>query len=185
MISETCDNRGCRRLARLARLEPAGAVERDPSTTLRVLCTILPRASGLPATLSGGHVVDFGTHVILSTNNTPAVATAPGAADKTGRPDALAPYVTRIACPASVPIIPMGPGDFLVEAKVSPRLDSGEQLRLRGEAVGTPQSLSIWQLTNVFRGAHRMQVVRITETRVAQSKSTEHKVYFMRPTVNR
>ena len=81
----------------------------------------------------------------------------------------------------------MGPGDFVVEAEVSPGLDSGEQLilLLDGETVGAPQAVPRWQLTNVFRGAHRLQVVRVRETGAAQSQSTEHTVYVMRPTVNR
>ena len=126
-------------------------------------------------------------HSILGTNTTPAIATAPEYVDKTGRADALPSYVTRIVYPASESTIPMGPGDFVVEAEISPRLDSEEQLilLLDGEAVGAPQPFPRWQLTNIFRGAHRLQVVRVNETGAEQSKSTEHTVYIMRPTVNR
>ena len=81
----------------------------------------------------------------------------------------------------------MGPGDFVVEAEVSPRLDSKEQLilLLDGAAVGAPQSVPRWQLTNVFRGAHRLQVVHVREAGAAQSQPTERKDYVIRPTVNR
>ena len=81
----------------------------------------------------------------------------------------------------------MGPGDFVVRAEVSPNLDSKEQLNLLldGAAVGAPQSVPRWQLTNVFRGAHRLQVVRVRETGAAQSQSTEHTDYVIRPAVNR
>ena len=81
----------------------------------------------------------------------------------------------------------MGPGDFMVEAEVSPGLNNEERLilLLDGEAVGAPQSFPQWQLTNVFRGAHRLQVVRVRKTGAAQSQSTEHTVYVMRPSVNR
>ena len=126
-------------------------------------------------------------HSIPGTNITSAVPTAPISADKTDRSDALATYITRIAFPSSESTIPMGPGDFVVEAGVSPGLENEEQLilLLDGEAVGTPQSFPRWQLTNVFRGAHRLQVVRVSKTGAAQSQSTEHTVYVMRPTVNR
>ena len=81
----------------------------------------------------------------------------------------------------------MGPGAFLVESEVSPSLISLEQLilLLDGEAVGTPQSSPKSQLTNVFRGAHRLQVARVSETGETQSQSTEHAVNVIRPTVNR
>ena len=126
-------------------------------------------------------------HSILGTNTTPAVATAPENSVKTDQADAEASYVTRIVSPANESTIPMGPGDFMVEAEVSPGLDNEEQLilLLDGEAVGAPQSFPRWQLTNVFRGAHRLQVVRVSKTGAAQSQSTEHTVYVMRPSVNR
>ena len=126
-------------------------------------------------------------HSILGTNTTPAVTTAPENVVKTDQPDAEASYVTRIVYPANESTIPMGPGDFVVEAKVYPSLDSEEQLILLvdGKAVGAPQSFPRWQLTNVFREAHRLQVVRVSETGGAQSQSIEHTLYVMRPTVNR
>jgi len=198
----------------LARRDPVGARKRDLDTSLRALCTLFLCAAGSLAALFWGHlaasekiykVIDEEGNVTftdtppndadaivepksnLGTNTTPAVATAPEGVDKTGRPDALAPYATRMVYPASESTIPMAPGDFVVEAKVSPRLDSGEQLilLLDGEAVGTPQSSPKWQLTKFFRGAHRLQVVRVNETGAAQSKSTEHTVNIMRPTVSR
>ena len=126
-------------------------------------------------------------HSILIRNFTSAVATAPADADRTNRPDALAPSVTRIVYPTSESTISMGPGDFLIESEVSPSLVSLEQLilLLDGEAVGTSQSSPKSQLTNVFRGAHRLQVVRVSETGETESQSTEHAVYIIRPTVNR
>ena len=126
-------------------------------------------------------------HSIPDTNITFAVSTAPKSANKTDRSDALAAYITRIAFPSSESTITMDPGDFVVEAEISPRFDSGEQLilLLDGETVGAPQAVPRWQLTNFFRGAHRLQVVSVSETGVAQSNSNEHAVYIMRPSVNR
>lgn len=126
-------------------------------------------------------------HSILGTNTTPVVATAPENVVKTDQPGAEASYVTRIVSPANESTIPMGPGDFVVEAEVSPSLDSKEQLilLLDGAAVGAPESAPRWQLTNVFRAAHRLQFVRVREAGAAQSQSTEHTDYVMRPRVNR
>ena len=73
-----------------------------------------------------------------------------------------APIVT----PAENATIPMGPGNFAVQAALSPRLASSEtlQLLLDGEPVGAPQRTANWQLTNVYRGEHRLQVVRLDES---------------------
>ena len=126
-------------------------------------------------------------HSIPGTNITFAVLTAPKSANKTDRSDALAAYITRIALPSSESTIPMGPGDFVVEAEISPRLDSGEQpiLLLDGETVGAPQANARRQLTNFFRGADRLQVVRVSEAGAEQSQSSEHTVYVTRPMVSR
>jgi hypothetical protein len=126
-------------------------------------------------------------HSITGTNISSAVSTAPISADKTDLSDALAAYLTGTAFTSSESTIPMGPGDFVVEAEISPRHDSGEQLilLLNGETVGAPQAVPRWQLTNVFRGPQRLQVVRVSETGLAQSQSNGHRVYVMRPSVSR
>jgi len=198
----------------LVRREPAGALKRDSGNASRTRHAQFLLTAGWVAALCAGHLTSAETiykvvdeegnitftdtppndadaivepHSILGTNTTPAVATAPENAIKTDQADAKASYVTRIVSPANESTIPMGPGDFVVEAEVSPGLDSEEQLilLLDGAAVGAPQSVPRWQLTNVFRGAHRLQVVRVSETGAAQSQSTEHTVYVMRPSVNR
>ena len=214
VTSKTSDIRAFDDRSPLVRREPAGALKRDFGAAARARYAQFLFTAGLLATLCEGHlaaaekiykVVDaegnvtftdtppndadaiVKPHSILGTNTTPDVATAPENVVKTDQPDAEASYVTRIVYPASESTIPMGPGDFVVEAEVSPGLDSEEQLMLLldGAAVGAPQSFPRWQLTNVFRGAHRLQVVRVSETGAAQSQSTEHTVYVMRPSVNR
>ena len=72
-------------------------------------------------------------------------------------------YDTRIVTPADNATIPMGPGNFAVQAALNPRLASNEtlQLLLDGEPVGAPQRIANWQLTNVYRGEHQLQVVRL------------------------
>ena len=214
MISKTFDIRAFDARSQSVRREPAGARKRDFGTASRTRYAQFLLTAGLLATLCEGHVaaaekiykvvdeegnVTFTDtppndadaivepHSILGTNTTPAVATAPENAIKTDQADAKASYVTRIVSPADESTIQMGPGDFVVEAEVSPGLYNEEQLilLLDGAAVGAPQSFPRWQLTNVFRGAHRLQVVRVSETGAAQSQSTEHTVYVMRPSVNR
>ena len=214
MISKTSDILAFDARSRLVRREPAGALKRDFGTASRARYAQFLLTAGLLATLCEGHLVAAETiykvvdeegnvtftdtppndadaivepHSILGTNISSAVSTAPKSADKTDLYDALAAYFTRIVSPQDESTIPMGPGDFVVEAEVSPGLDNEEQLilLLDGETVGAPQSFPRWQLTNVFRGAHRLQVVSVSETGAAQSQSTEHTVYVMRPSVNR
>ena len=214
MIIETSDKRAFDRRTRLVQSEPAEALKRGLGHPSRAGCTARFFAARSRASLVGGHLaaakricrfvyeddkITFSDtppneadsvvepHSILSRNITSAVATALADADRTKRPDALAPCVTRIVYPASESTISMGPGDFLVESEVSPSLVSLEQLilLLDGEAVGTSQSSPKSQLTNVVRRAHRLQVVRVSETGETQRQSTEHTVYVIRPTVNR
>ena len=214
MISKTTDILAFDYRTRLVRRELAGALKRDSGNASRTRHAQFLLTAGWVAALCAGHLTAAETiykvvdeegnitytdtppndadamvepHSILGTNTTPAVATAPENAIKTDQADAEASYVTRIVSPADESTIPMGPGDFVVEAEVSPGLDNGEKLilLLNGEAVGAPQSFPRWQLTNVFRGAHRLQVVRVSKTGAAQSQSTEHTVYVMRPSVNR
>ena len=83
--------------------------------------------------------------------------------------------------------IPMEAGNFVVQAAWTPRLASGEtlQLLLDGEPVGAPQRIANWQLTNVYRGEHRLQVVRLDESGRQLDTSAASTVYVMRPTVKR
>ena len=81
----------------------------------------------------------------------------------------------------------MGPGNFAVQAVFSPRLAPDEtlQLLLDDEPLGTPQRTASWQLTNVYRGEHRLRVVRLDESGAQLDASTTSTVYVMRPIVNR
>ena len=214
MTSNTSDILAFYDRSPLVRREPAEALKRDFGTASRARYAQFLFTAGRVAALCAGHLTAAETiykvvdeegnvtftdtppndadaivepHSILGTNTTPAVAPAPEDVNKTDRPDAEASYVTRIVSPANESTIPMGPGDFVVEAGVSPGLENEEKLilLLDGVAVGASQSFPRWQLTNVFRGAHRLQVVRVSKTGAAQSQSTEHTVYVMRPTVNR
>ena len=96
-------------------------------------------------------------------------------------------YDTRIVTPADNATIPMGPGNFTVQAALNPRLASDEtlQLLLDGEPVGAPQRIANWQLTNVYRGEHQLQVVRLDASGAQLDASPASTVYVMRPIVNR
>ena len=96
-------------------------------------------------------------------------------------------YDTRIVAPADNATIPMGPGNFAVQAAFSPRLASNEtlQLLLDGEPAGASQRTANWQLTNVYRGEHRLQGVRLDESGAPVDTSAASTVFVMRPIVNR
>ena len=96
-------------------------------------------------------------------------------------------YDTRIETPANDNTIPMGSRNFTVQTALSPRLtpDENLQLLLNGEPVGAPQRIANWQLTNVYRGEHRLQVVRLDESGTQRDTSAASMVHLMRPTVNR
>ena len=123
---------------------------------------------------------------VHSLNTSAAVTPAPKS-----EPDAVATepisYETLIMSPAEAATIPMGPGNFSVDAMVRPALSQGERvvLTLDGEPVGTPQRMTTWQLTNVYRGEHRLQVVRVNAEGARVNASSERTVYVMRPIANR
>ena len=114
----------------------------------------------------------------------PATTRTPAASVKLEDPTL---YDTRIVTPADNATIPMGPGNFAVQAAFSPRLASNEtlQLLLDGEPVGAPQRTASWQLTNVYRGEHRLRVVRLDESGAQLDASAASTVFVMRPIVNR
>ena len=123
-----------------------------------------------------------------ATNTTPSMPFGDDATvDDTAMQDTEAPvaYSTRITSPVDQSTIPMGPGDFVVEAAVQPGLRIGEHLvlTLDGISVGAPQRAARWQLTNVFRGEHRLQVFRLGADDTQQDASPEQVVFVMRPVI--
>ena len=112
------------------------------------------------------------------TTLTPA---APAEAEKPASED------TRIGTPADNATMPMGSGNFAVRATRNPRLASGETLHLvpDGEPVGGPRQTASWQLRNVYRGAHRLQAVRLDENGAQLDASAASTVYLPRPSLNR
>ena len=128
--------------------------------------------------------VQVETQTVNPTNTAKAVSTAEPISEASER-SAPVSYDTRIVTPAENATIPMGPGNFTVEASLSPAIRGDERLSLLldGEPVGVPQRMPIWQLTNVYRGAHQLQVVRLTGTGRQLDASGQRTVYVMRPMV--
>ena len=125
-------------------------------------------------------------HSVHAPNSAKPTATPRGSAEPVEVEEPIR-YDTRIVAPADNTTIPMGPGNFAVQVALNPRLASSEtlQLLLDGEPVGAPQRIANWQLTNVYRGEHQLQVVRLDESGVQLDASPASTVYVMRPIVNR
>jgi len=96
-------------------------------------------------------------------------------------------WQVAITAPANETTIPMGPGNFAVAAEVSPALEDpfALQLYLDGEAQGAPARQTLWNLTNVSRGAHDLTVSVVDAEGETLATSTAVRVYVFRPTANR
>ena len=131
--------------------------------------------------LSGASTID-GQSVHAPNSAKPTQTTqAPVEVEEPARQD------TRIVARANNTTILMEAGNFVVQAAWTPRLASGEtlQLLLDGEPVDAPQRIASWQLTTVYRGEHRLQMVRLNESVTQRDTSAASTVYVMRPAVNR
>lgn len=124
------------------------------------------------------------THTVGPTNTAKPVSAGPQRVEFSKTEEPIR-YHTRIVTPSDKATIPMGPGNFTVEVSVSPAMEGGDTLSLMidGEPVGAPQRMPIWQLTNVYRGEHQLQVVRLNGAGHSLDASEQQTVYVMRPTV--
>ncbi|MCB1856514.1 MAG: DUF4124 domain-containing protein [Halieaceae bacterium] len=95
-------------------------------------------------------------------------------------------YRPVITAPANETTIPMGPGNFQVNASVEPALAPGTalQLYIDGQPQGVPQDSPGWALTNVFRGAHDLEVAVVDTSGRELARSGAVRVYVLRPSVN-
>ena len=123
-------------------------------------------------------------HSLHAPNSAQPVVSSP----ETTEPVAAEPpsqFETKIVSPADNATIPMGPGNFSVQVSLSPRLEAGENLLLLmdGEPVGAPQRIPNWQLSNVYRGEHRLQVLRVDDEGAELDASNISTVFVMRPIV--
>ena len=126
--------------------------------------------------LSGASTID-GQSVHAPNSAKPTQTTqAPVEVEEPARQD------TRIVARANNTTILMEAGNFVVQAAWTPRLASGEtlQLLLDGEPVDAPQRIASWQLTTVYRGEHRLQMVRLNESVTQRDTSAASTVYVMR-----
>lgn len=96
------------------------------------------------------------------------------------------PYTVTIINPDNETSIPMGPGNFTVNARITPALKKYEslQLFLNGEPWGVPQASLIWDLTNVFRGAHDITIGVLNRDGETLATSPPVRVYVHRPSIN-
>jgi len=94
-------------------------------------------------------------------------------------------YEVAISSPASESTIPMGAGNFSVNAAVKPRLEATQALQLFVD--GIPQSdaqqSGYWALTNVFRGRHELTVSIIGQEGAVIASSEPTIVYVLRPSI--
>jgi len=95
-------------------------------------------------------------------------------------------YSVTITSPANETSYPMGPGNFTVTVRVQPPLRKYESLQLfvDGEPRGDPQASMIWDLTNVFRGAHDLTVGVVNRDGETLATSPPVRVYVHRPSIN-
>ena len=126
---------------------------------------------------------------LRETNSTPAPEmVAPAAANTTAtqETDEGADYSVSISSPANETTIPMGPGNFSITASVEPALSQGDLLQLHVDCSpsGNPQSSNSWTLTNVFRGAHDLKVVVVSDKDDPLAESEPVRVYVLRPSTN-
>jgi hypothetical protein len=128
--------------------------------------------------------------VELNPTNTaePPTVTPLPAPDRPPQPAALeaVEYQVSIDRPDDETTIAMGPGNFTVSARVEPPPAAGHSLQLQmdGEDLGPPQRSSIWELTNVFRGAHEITVSVVDKEGEMLTTSAPVRVYVLRPSSN-
>ena len=76
----------------------------------------------------------------------------------------------------------MGPGDFTVLASAMPPLSFGEELELilDNEPL-SGQRENVWNLRNIARGKHQLQVIRKNESGEISHKSSKIEILVLRP----
>ena len=115
-------------------------------------------------------------------NTAPAPELQPARGAEAEREAPVKPTVS-ITAPADQAVIPMGGGDFEVQASVAPPLAPGErlQLQLDGVARGEAQAGTTWALRNVLRGGHDLSVDRLDADGQVVAQSEPVHVQVMRP----
>ena len=88
----------------------------------------------------------------------------------------------EIVKPKHQEVISMGPGDFTVIVSAVPALSFGEELELilDNEPL-SEQRENVWNLKNVARGRHQLQVIRKHESGEITHKSSKIEILVLRP----
>ena len=88
----------------------------------------------------------------------------------------------EIVAPKHQEVISMGPGDFTVLASAMPALSFGEELELilDNESL-SGQRENVWNLRNIARGKHQLQVIRKNESGEISHKSSKIEILVLRP----
>jgi hypothetical protein len=91
--------------------------------------------------------------------------------------------ILTITAPLDNATIPMGPGIFDVLADVQPPLKEEEfvELYLDSTPVAPPQKKPNWTLTYVPRGAHKLEVRRVSSSGQVLDSSAPITVFVLRP----
>lgn len=91
--------------------------------------------------------------------------------------------ILTITAPLDNATIPMGPGIFDVLADAQPPLKEEEfvELYLDSTPVGPPQKTLNWTLTYVTRGAHTLEVRRVSSSGQVLDSSAPITVFVLRP----
>lgn len=93
------------------------------------------------------------------------------------------PSILIITAPLDNATIPMGPGIFDVLADVQPPLKDDEfvELCLDDTPVAPPQKIPQWTLTYVTRGAHKLEIRRVSSSGELLDSSAPITVFVLRP----
>ena len=88
----------------------------------------------------------------------------------------------EIVTPKHQDVISMGPGDFKVVVSAVPPLSFGEELELiLDDKPLSGQRENVWNLKNVARGTHQLQVIRKYESGEIAQKSSKIEILVLRP----
>lgn len=105
----------------------------------------------------------------------------------TNRPEPCAQrsvqFETRITALEDQTAIALGPGNLAEKVAVRPRLGTAENhiLTLDEEPLSAPRRSAGWQLSNVFRGGHRLLVLRLDANGTQQDVLANRLVYISVP----
>ncbi|MCB1705298.1 MAG: DUF4124 domain-containing protein [Halioglobus sp.] len=157
----------------------ADSIYRTTDAEGNVVFTDAPNASSRPAE----QVEIQRTNTVEPPPNVAPVESSPAG---TVEEEAPQPYTVTITNPADETSFPMGPGNFSVSVRVSPALKKyeGLQLFVDGEAWGSPQRDTMWDLINVFRGQHDITVAVVNNAGETITMSDPVRVYVHRPSTN-